>query len=61
MLDHIENFIPYVLPVLGGLLGMVYVNLHEMDQLNPMYWVGGGIILGFIAARLAVNVIARLR
>ena len=59
--DGIEAVIPYAFPALGGLLGVIWVNLHKMDQLNPMYWIGGGIIVGFIAARIASNLLSKFR
>ncbi|WP_235216202.1 hypothetical protein [Ruegeria halocynthiae] len=42
----------YALPVLGGLLGVVYVNINHMDFINPVWAVGGGAILGWVAARV---------
>ncbi|MGV6802877.1 MAG: hypothetical protein ACWA49_01630 [Ruegeria sp.] len=42
----------YALPVLGGLLGVAYVNINYTDFINPVWAVGGGAILGWIAARL---------
>lgn len=60
-LAKVERIIPYVFPAIGGAAGVVWVNLHKMDQLNPMYWIGGGIILGFIAARIVVNLLSRIQ
>ncbi len=50
--DDVLTVLGYALPVLGGLLGMVYVNTNYMDFINPVWAVGGGAILGWIAARL---------
>lgn len=59
--DSIEAAIPFLFPALGGLFGVVWVNLHKLDQLNPMYWIGGGILLGFIVARVASNLLSKFR
>ena len=50
--DDVLTAVSYALPVLGGLLGMVYVNINYTDFINPVWAVGGGAILGWIAARL---------
>ncbi len=42
----------YALPVLGGLLGATYVNVNYTDFINPVWAIGGGAVLGWIAARL---------
>ncbi|WP_245709654.1 hypothetical protein [Ruegeria halocynthiae] len=42
----------YALPVLGGLLGVAYVNTNYMDFINPVWAVGGGALLGWIIARV---------
>ncbi|MCK8462281.1 hypothetical protein [Aliiroseovarius sp. S1339] len=61
ILEGFETVIPYVFPAIGGLAGIIYVNLHKLDQLNPMYWVGGGIFLGWLTARGALAVLDRWR
>lgn len=61
MMDRVETAIPYVMPVLGGFAGVIYMAQHRMDQPNPMYWIGGGILLGFIVARLLLNLMSRFR
>ncbi|WP_246534605.1 hypothetical protein [Aliiroseovarius lamellibrachiae] len=58
-MSKIEAVIPFVMPTLGGLAGVIIVNLNPRELLNPMYWVGGGIVLGFIAARLLLTLMRR--
>ena len=50
--DDVLTLLGYALPVLGGLLGVAYVNINHMDFINPVWAVGGGAILGWVAARL---------
>ena len=50
--DDVLTLIGYALPVLGGLLGVAYVNINHMDFINPVWAVGAGAILGWVAARL---------
>ncbi len=50
--DDVLTLLGYALPVLGGLLGVVYVNINHMDFINPVWAVGGGAILGWVAARV---------
>ncbi len=59
LLEKIEAVIPFVMPTLGGLAGVVIVNLNPRELLNPMYWIGGGIVLGFIAANLMLKAMNR--
>ncbi|MEX0318359.1 MAG: hypothetical protein AB3N21_10430 [Ruegeria sp.] len=47
-----SDVIPYVLPVLGGLIGIFYVNFRETSFLNPMLAVAVGVFLGWGAAQL---------
>ncbi len=54
--DRLEAALPYVLPVIGGLLGVIWVNLNRMDFLNPIV----AIVLGVVAGRLAATGIIRL-
>ena len=50
--DDVLTAVSYALPVLGGLLGVAYVNIHYTDFINPVWAVGGGAILGWVAARV---------
>ncbi|UUV07632.1 MULTISPECIES: hypothetical protein [Ruegeria] len=50
--EDVLTWLGYALPVLGGLLGMAYVNINHMEFINPVWAVGGGAILGWIVARL---------
>lgn len=52
----IEAALPYVLPVLGGLLGVVWVNLNKFDFINPVV----AVVIGVIAGRLAALLVTRL-
>ncbi len=51
----------FVLPVLGGFLGVVWVNLHRAEQRNPLIALAVGVALGWLAARLLERLLARLR
>ncbi len=55
--DDVLTWLGYALPVLGGLLGVAYVNINHMAFINPVWAVGGGVILGWIAARLIRKVL----
>ncbi|WP_432450120.1 hypothetical protein [Aliiroseovarius marinus] len=59
-LATVERVLPYVLPAIGGAAGVIWVNTHKMDQLNPMIWIGGGILLGFVTAKLALSLLSRI-
>ncbi|WP_424833626.1 hypothetical protein [Ruegeria sp.] len=48
--DDVLTVLGYALPVLGGLLGVAYVNTNYMDFINPVWAVGIGAIIGWIAA-----------
>ncbi|SDW40225.1 hypothetical protein SAMN05444358_101726 [Ruegeria halocynthiae] len=50
--DDVLTVLGYALPVLGGLLGVAYVNTNYMDFINPVWAVGGGALLGWIIARV---------
>ena len=50
--DNVLTALGYALPVLGGFLGMVYVNINHMAFINPVWAVAGGVILGWVAARV---------
>ena len=57
----IEAWLPYALPVLGGLLGVVWVNLNKMDFLNPVVAVVIGVVLGRVASIFAVRALRKSR
>ena len=48
--DDVLTVLGYALPVLGGLLGVAYVNTNYMEFINPVWAVGIGAIIGWIAA-----------
>ncbi|WP_298935432.1 hypothetical protein [uncultured Ruegeria sp.] len=50
--DEVLTAMGYALPVLGGLFGVAYVNINYMAFINPVWAVGGGVILGWIASRI---------
>ena len=49
--------LPFVLPVLGGLLGVVYVNMSPKDFLNPFIAIALGVVVGRVLAMLLVRAI----
>ena len=61
IMNNVESAMPYVLPAIGGLLGVIFVNTRPMAQLNPMIWIPFGIFLGWIAARGILKLMDRWR
>lgn len=57
--ERIVVAVPYVLPVLGGGVGMAVVNLNRDLYLNPVWAIGGGVVLGWLAGRGLVSVLTR--
>ena len=55
--DDVLTWLGYVLPVLGGLLGVAYVNNNYYEFINPVWAIGGGAFLGWIVARMARKVL----
>ncbi len=55
--EDVLTWLGYILPVLGGLLGVAYVNINPMEFINPVWAIGVGAILGWIAARLIRKVL----
>ncbi|UAB90349.1 hypothetical protein I5192_06725 [Ruegeria sp. SCSIO 43209] len=55
--DDVLTVLGYALPVLGGLLGVAYVNTKYMDFINPVWAVGAGALLGWIIARVIRKVL----
>lgn len=60
IIDKIEAAIPIIMPAIGGTLGVIWVNLNKMDQLNPMIWIPLGIFLGWAAGRGLLKLMDRL-
>lgn len=60
VIERIVAALPYALPVLGGLLGVVWVNLNKMEFLNPVLWIGIGVVAGWALAKLLVRLLGRL-
>jgi uncharacterized membrane protein len=58
---RIEAAIPIVMPALGGLAGVIWVNMNKMDFINPVLGIGGGIVGGWIAGRILLKLMQRRR
>jgi len=54
--DLVMAALPYALPVLGGLIGVIWVNLNKMDFLNPFV----AVVIGVVIGRLVAWVITKL-
>ena len=50
---------PYVLPVLGGGVGMAVVNLNRDLYLNPVWAIGGGVVVGWLLGRGVVRLLTQ--
>ncbi|WP_127112033.1 hypothetical protein [Shimia sediminis] len=57
----IEAALPYVLPVLGGLLGVIWVNLNKFEFINPVFAIVIGVVLGRLAALLTTRLMRKAR
>ncbi|MCW9042813.1 MAG: hypothetical protein OQK05_05665 [Pseudopelagicola sp.] len=49
--ERIITAAPYVLPVLGGGVGMAVVNLNRSLFLNPVWAIVTGVVVGWLLAR----------
>ena len=58
---RLEAALPYILPVLGGLLGIVWVNLNKMDFINPVVAIVIGVVLGRVAAIFLTRLMRKSR
>lgn len=56
---NLEAAITYILPVLGGALGVIYVNVFRSDFINPVLGIGGGAILGWAVARVILKLLSK--
>ncbi|WP_306004744.1 hypothetical protein [Aquicoccus porphyridii] len=54
--DRVLSWLPYALPVLGGFLGMLWVQMNPAAQLNPVV----AVVLGVVAGRLLSVLVLRL-
>lgn len=57
---RIAAALPYVLPVIGGALGMVWVNVNRMDFLFPVFWIVLGVVGGWLLSRLILALMSRM-
>lgn len=57
----IEAALPYVLPVFGGLLGVVWVNLNKFEFINPVLAIVIGVVLGRVAAVFITRMMRKSR
>ncbi|WP_299356711.1 hypothetical protein [uncultured Shimia sp.] len=57
----IEGWLPYALPVLGGLLGVVWVNIAAWSYINPVIAVVVGALLGRVAAIVVTRAMRKSR
>ncbi|WP_300520318.1 hypothetical protein [Aliiroseovarius sp.] len=60
-LDKVESAIPFVMPAIGGGLAVIWVNLNPMKFYNPMIWLPAGMILGWLAGRVILRLMDRVR
>ncbi|MCP4819982.1 MAG: hypothetical protein GY883_12390 [Shimia sp.] len=56
MREKLSAALPYVMPAVGGLLGIIYVNTAEGFPI-PFLWVGLGIFGGWAVARIMVRLL----
>lgn len=56
-----ESWLPYALPVLGGTMGVAYVNMVPKAFVNPVLGIVIGAILGRIAAYFIVKALRKSR
>ena len=55
--EKLATWLTYVLPVLGGLLGVAWVNMTP--DANPVFGVGGGAVAGWGVAFLATKLLLK--
>ena len=51
--QKIATWLPFVLPVLGGGVGITYVNMSA--HANPFIWIAIGVVVGRVLAHFAVK------
>ena len=49
------------MPALGGLAGVIWVNMNKSEFINPVLGIGGGIVGGWIAGRILLKLMQRRR
>ena len=58
MREKLSAALPYVMPALGGLAGVIYLNTADGFPI-PFLWVGLGIFGGWLLARVMVRLLDR--
>ncbi len=58
---RIESALPFVLPVLGGLLGVTFVQLNSWLFINPVLAIAIGAIAGRVVAYFLVKAMRKAR
>ena len=53
LIQKVATWLPFVLPVLGGAVGITYVNLSA--HANPFIWIALGVVAGRVLAHFAVK------
>ncbi len=57
---RVTTVIPYALPVFGGLMGVIWVNINAANQPNPILWIVLGALSGWVLAWILVRLLDRL-
>ncbi|WP_204114224.1 hypothetical protein [Shimia biformata] len=55
--QRIASAAPYVCPVLGGGLGVLYVQIFHMQFVNPVFAIGVGAVAGAVVGKVLVHLI----
>jgi hypothetical protein len=58
MREKLIAALPFAMPAIGGLLGVIYLNTTEGFPI-PFLWVGIGIFGGWAVARILVRMLDR--
>lgn len=61
MSTKVQSWLPYALPVLGGTIGVAYVNMVPQAFLNPVAGIVIGALLGRLAAYFIVKAMRKAR
>ncbi|SMP31917.1 hypothetical protein [Shimia sagamensis] len=58
MREKLVAVLPFVMPAIGGMLGVIYLNTADGFPI-PFLWVGIGILGGWLAGRVLVRLLDR--